>query len=491
MLVLNEAEAPPVTQRLSKLPWVMVCPPELGHARAPYFVTEDGHRWTPIGQNDAISWPELRGLFRRKDIATAERYLDLLASHGVTVLRLMLEYAQVQTRYFERPAGRFQPGMIRLWDDLFAMCEARGLRVLLTPFDTFWTWIKWASHPYNANNGGPCRDRTGLLLCPETRKLIKARLGFAAERWGGSGALFAWDLWNEIHPAYSKDSAECFSDFIADLSEHVRGIENRLYGRAHPQTVSMFGPHLVLDARIPDAIFRHPLLDFASTHFYEEGTIDHPRNTVDAALAVGRLMRDSLRETPAERPFFDSESGPIHTFKDHHKTLPEPFDDEYFRHMQWAHFAGGGAGGGMRWPNRNPHSLTPGMRVAQRGLAAFLPLIDWRTFRRRNLNDEIEVSPARVKAVGCGDDRQALVWLMRTGSTGKNGMIKRKGVAGGARITVPGLDAGRYLITPWNTAEGVASGSLECDHTGGSFTTDVPPFHGDIALAIRSVSYSF
>jgi hypothetical protein len=39
-----------------------------------------------------------------------------------------------------------------------------------------------------------------MLLSRETREAIKARLTFAAERWAGSGALFAWDLWNEIHP---------------------------------------------------------------------------------------------------------------------------------------------------------------------------------------------------------------------------------------------------------------------------------------------------
>src|SRR6476659_5842968 len=128
MLVANPAEKPTSTKTLSKLPWIVVCPPQPGQARAPYFMTEDGAGWAPIGQNDAISWPELNGLFRRKDMASAERYLDLLASHGVTVLRLMMEYAEGGSRYFERPAGRFQPAMIRLWDDLFAMCEERGLR---------------------------------------------------------------------------------------------------------------------------------------------------------------------------------------------------------------------------------------------------------------------------------------------------------------------------------------------------------------------------
>jgi mannan endo-1,4-beta-mannosidase len=455
------------------LSWVRVQPP--------YFITEEGKPFTPIGQNDAITWPELHGLFRRRDTRPAEKYFSTLASHGVTVLRLMLEYSQFQSRYFERPAGKFQPNMVRLWDDIFALCREHGLRVLLTPFDSFWMWIRWDHHPYNRKNGGPCAARETILLCPETRKFIKDRLAFASERWGADGAIFAWDLWNEIHPSYARDSADCFADFITDLSEHLRAFETRRYGRAHPQTVSMFGPHLVLDSRIPDSIFRHPSLDFASTHFYEEGTIDYPLNTVDPAIATGRLMREALFETEPERPFFDSEHGPIHMFKDHHRTLPDAFDEEYFRHMQWAHFAGGGAGGGMRWPNRHPHSLTHGMRQAQCRLARFLPLIDFTRFKRRNLNEEIRVSNPAVKVVACGDDSQAIVWLVRNDTIGANGMLRREAEAATASIEVPGLAPGRYSVTAWDPSAGRETSRFDVDLPG---PIEVPPFVADTALAI-------
>src|SRR4051794_10567570 len=99
-------------QRVAELPWVEVAP------GVPYFATDQGELWTPIGQNDAITWPELRGAFRQRDLLSVETYLQYLAAHGVTCLRLMLEYNQVEHRYLERPAGHFQPNMVRLWDDL-------------------------------------------------------------------------------------------------------------------------------------------------------------------------------------------------------------------------------------------------------------------------------------------------------------------------------------------------------------------------------------
>ena len=364
------------------LTWVSVIP------GVPYFQTDDGQPFHPIGHNDAISWADLNPLFRRRDIPAISAYLANLAAHGVTTLRLMLEYAQVRHRYIESAPGVFNPAMVRLWDDLFALCAQHGLRILLTPFDTFWTWLHFHHHPYNARHGGPLNHPSRSLLDPATRLAIKARLTFAAERWGATGTLFAWDLWNEIHPAQAEMSSEPFMDFIQDLSDHVRSVELRAHGRAHPQTVSLFGPELKWrpHLRMEHPIFRHPALDFANLHVYEEGTIDHPQNTVDAAVGMGRIVRQSLAEITDTRPFFDSEHGPIHTFKDHKRTLPAPFDDELFRHMQWAHLASGGAGGGMRWPNRKPHRLTPGMHLAQQHLAAFLPLLDWHHFPRTNVS---------------------------------------------------------------------------------------------------------
>jgi mannan endo-1,4-beta-mannosidase len=382
------------------LPWIITAP------GIPYFFTEDGKDWMPIGQNDAITWPELKGVFLRKDLTTAENYLIMLKEHGVTCLRLMLEYCHGEHRYFEKPVGTFKPAMVRMWDDIFALCEKHQMRILLTPYDTFWMWIRWKKHPYNLNNTGICNKRSQWLLCNDTRQAIKNRFSFATERWGHSGALFAWDLWNEIHPAHAGNNADVFWSFIEDISSFVRKTEIQLFGKSHPQTVSVFGPELEKDPRIGDCTFRHNLLDFSSVHFYETNTIDNPKNTIDAAISTGRLTREALRNIQDNRPFFDSEHGPIHSFKDKKKTLPEVFDDEYFRHIQWAHFASGGAGGGMRWPNRHPHSLTQGMRKAQLGLSGFLPLINWRNFKRRNLNEEITVSENNIQAFGCGDEHR-------------------------------------------------------------------------------------
>jgi hypothetical protein len=463
------------------LPWIEVAP------GAPYFQTEHGESWTPVGQNDCITWPDLEGLFRRRDLASVDRYLAELAAHGVTCLRLMMEYAEGRHRFLERPAGTFVRSMVRLWDDLFALCACNGLRILLTPFDTYWMWYRWNLHPYNKANGGPCSANSQLLVCPETRSAMRRRLRFAVERWGGSGVLFAWDLWNEIHPAFGGGDRSCFPEFVQDLSETVRQREIELYGRSHPQTVSIFGPAMIKYAT-EESILRHPRLDFASTHLYEQGTIDHPRNTVEPAVGAGRLTREALGDVPAGRPYFDSEHGPIHNYIDHHQMLPEAFDDEYFRHIQWAHLASGGTGGGMRWPYRTPHCLTPGMRKAQKALVGFLPLIDWLRFQRRNLNFEIKIVGRGCTGFACGNAEQAVLWILRVDSRDKEGMLQKDSEPVDVTVQVPGLSLGRYRVTRWDTLAGLPLGCAEIEQShDGTLLVSLPSLRTDVAVALRRV----
>lgn len=464
------------------LPWIGVA------ADAPYFVDDTARPWTPIGQNDAISWVEFEGLFWRRDLPAIDRHLAYLAAHGITCLRFMVEYAQVRHRYLERPAGVFVPAMVRLWDDLFAMCARHGLRILLTPVDTFWMWMHWRHHPWNVANGGPLKRMHEVLLNRDTRDAIKTRLTFMVTRWGGSGALFAWDLWNEIHPAQGGGSVDCWPEFIADLSHHVRDLEHRLYGRAHPQTVSLFGPELWdnpgLDIAGP--IFRHPDLDFASIHIYRSGAIDHPKDTVAPAVAMGKVVRDCLAEITDGRPFLDTEHGPIHSFKDKKLTLPVAFDDEYFRHMSWAHLASGAAGGGMRWPNRRPHTLTVGMRRAQRAMAGFLPLIDWARFARDNRSEA--VTATGFHRFACASETQALVWLLRRNALASDGRVDATTTPRAPDISVPDLRPGTYRITGWDTIVGGVTEAIEAWVGGDSVLRFTPsPIGVDRAFAIRAI----
>ena len=90
-------------ERLSSpttLPWIGVAD------GAPYFVEGNGRPWTPVGQNDAITWPEFAGLLAGSNPAAIERHLESTKHSGVTVLRFMLEYCEHGSAFLEFLSSR-------------------------------------------------------------------------------------------------------------------------------------------------------------------------------------------------------------------------------------------------------------------------------------------------------------------------------------------------------------------------------------------------
>lgn len=451
-----------------------------------YFETLDGQPFLFIGFNDAVSWASLEGLYRRKDVAAADAYLERLAARGVTILRLMLEYAHFDSHLLEKPVGTFNPHMVQFWDDLLARCERLGLRVLLTPWDTFWMSRRWHKHPYNACNGGPAHTPQDFFLNEETIQASIRRLHFVIERWGASGVIAAWDLFNEIHPHWGGTVGQQ-SEVIGRISKAVREKEQALHGFTRPQTVSVFGPDP--DTEYADLIFRHPDLDFATTHIYSKGAIDKPRNTIDSAIVMAQWTRHGLANTPADRPFMDSEHGPIHLFNDHCKMLPEAFDDEYERHMIWTHLACGGAGSGMRWPARHPHILTEGMQQSLGGMAAFARLVDWQRFAPRDVASGVRVGEKGILAFGCSDGRQAVLYMLR-GKNSRNtpGVAAQREPLKQVPVVLSDMQAGEYEVHFWNTLEGCGCGcAMAHAEADGRISWTLPPLGNDMACAVRPV----
>lgn len=449
-----------------------------------YFETADGEPFLFIGPNDALNFPGLGPLFRRRDMAHVEAYLEGLAASGVTLLRLMLEYCHTNHRFFERPPGTFNPAMIRMWDDLFALCGRYGIRVLLAPWDNFWMAWRWRHHPYNVHRGGPAHGPAAFFTDEATIQATERRLRFVVQRWGGNGVFAAWDLFNEIDGYWGGTPAQQF-DVITRLSDTVREAELKLWGFTRLQTVSIFGPQ-PSDAYAP-LIFQHPRLDFATTHIYSKGPIDLPENTVASAVTMAQWVRYGLSQTPASRPFTDTEHGPIHLFNDHKRVLPEPFDDEYERHMMWAHLASGGAGSGMRWPARHPHILTEGMKRALRSLARFVPLLEWRHFAPRSAAEDVALGEHGWLPFACHDGRQAVVWLLRDVPEGHQGVLPSRAPLRDVAFALRCLEPGSYRVTLWNTLEGRTETTQDAlVAQDGVLRLWLPTLGNDLALAIVS-----
>jgi mannan endo-1,4-beta-mannosidase len=98
----------------------------------------------------------------------------------------------------------------------------------------------------------------------------------------------------------------------------------------------------------------------------------------------------------------------------------------------------------------------------------------------------LEASSDVAACFGCGDDAQAVIWLLRKDSIGRNGMLCTDAKPVELRIRVPGLSAGRYSITGWNTRDGLICALSEVQKGNEPFLpVQVPPFVTDLALAIH------
>lgn len=449
-----------------------------------YFETTEGKPFLFIGPNEALTWPGIAALYRRRDMPAVEAYLQSLADNGATILRFMLEYAHGEARYFEKPVGRFVPAMVRMWDDLFDLCEKVGLRILLAPWDNFWMSYRWHKHPYSVLNGGPAAGPGSFFTDEATIAASIRRFEFVVERYANRAVLAAWDLFNEIHP-YWGGKPEQQMEVLTRQSDAIRAAERRVQGWTRLQTVSMFGP----DPKdgYAEMIFRHPCLDFCTTHIYYKGAIDLPRETVGGAVAMAKWTRHGLENSPPGRPFTDTEHGPIHMFNDHKRWHEEAFDAEYERHLMWAHLASGGAGSGMRWPARHPHLLTPTTRAQYESLARFSREIDWRTFTPRDWRAKIAVSGAGSRdfhRFAVGDTKQAVVFLLRRFPSGQRGVLPPLPPLEGTALTLRGLQAGQWRVTLFDPRQGCVLQQCET-RVKGALTVALPGWEHSLAVASR------
>jgi mannan endo-1,4-beta-mannosidase len=447
-------------------------------ANGRYFQDESGLGFIPIGQNDGIPWPGLVDLLQTRDSQAAEAYIRDLRAHGVNVSRIMMEYAQDTSTYFEQPVGNFNPEAIAFWDRFIELAENQGLYLLLTPYDTFWQAKTWESYPYNAVNGGPCKTKRDWLTAPDAIQAQKMRWEFMLQRWGGSPAIFAWDLMNEIDLWWGCTADE-INTYITEMATFVRETELALWRRTHLLTAS--SASAVPEGALGQVIYNHPALDFANTHLYAGFGVREPVDTIEGAYEFVEAVRLSLQSIRQPRPYFDSESGPIDGWiKD------ARFDTEYHHNLSWAHLASGGAGSGMRWPYTWPHHILPEMRDNLLGMARFASTVDWVNFNSRSIAQRLRVDRPGILKTGCGDKHTAIVWLLadkRLQSAPSLDSLSLK--------IYDILEDGEYTVEIWETYNGNILDQFLVSVEGRRLQFTLPAFDvpvGDVAIKISPIA---
>ena len=439
------------------------------------FVMPNGQTTVLIGENDGTMWPGCWDLWQNNDLAATESYVAGLAANGVNCMRIMLEDGGSADGYIENPLGNFNNTRdINFWDKFLPLCSKYNMTVLLTPWDTFWMNLHWSTNPYNAANGGPCVTDRDFIVNPVARAAQKARFKYMIDRWGNSSAIFAYDLLNEFDIWWSASDAERKA-WVDEMAQYVQDYEYQKWGHRHMVTVSTANAQP--GGVIGDVQYRHPRFEFSNTHQYYGGTVNNPQNIIDPIISVNGGVKYSLGYIQDGRPYFDSESGPI-SLPSPWLTNNTPFDDQYYHHLAWAHFASGGTGIGQRWPYRNPHYLTPGMHATQKAVSIVASDIDWTTFDVANADGRVSSNHPELILMASADTRQAVIWL-----TEDVRQVVAHSITG-ATLTFTGLAPGRYSVSCWDPNTGSLIKQAAPVAADGTVTITLPTIWLDLAVTI-------
>lgn len=276
-----------------RLPPVHVDPRQTtGFARA------DGRAFLPIGAN--VAWaqsPDVVGYYRETFAAFAAANLNWMRVWMAHWGRTNLDWVNAEDGAAIPPGG-IDPTVAARWDALLAAAEEHGVYVqlVLQHHGQFSTTVNpnWADHPWNAARpGGFLKSPSDFFTDPTARLLTALKYRYIVARWGWSPALFAWELFNEVHwvDALKIDRNEAaVARWHDDMAKFIRSVD--VY--AHPITTS------TEDLRSPI----YASMDFLQPHLYSAQLISAAR-TLAPRLAddtrpvfYGEFGDDHLRVSP-------------------------------------------------------------------------------------------------------------------------------------------------------------------------------------------------
>lgn len=371
-----------------------------------FFQHVDGTPFTPIGYNHNPDWePFVTANPRREDYdpVISDQYMQHLHESGVNVVRLMIETPP--SGNLEDPIGTFSPEHVRWIDNIFLSARKHRIKLIITPWDTFWMNLRWETTPYNPALGGLVKNRIDFITDTEVRKQEKRRLQYMIDRWGNTGDVFAWELLNEADNWWGASAAQ-LDEWTHDMAQFVRSYEHSKWGRNHLVNVSFM--ESMPKGDLGRLAYDSPDLDYASTHLYI-GVSRAPKDRFGPALTEVEGVNYSLGKLIDTRPYIDTENGPIDRWIE-----DACFDDDVFLGMIWAHMASGAAGSGFRWPYRHPHHLTEGMLSHLKHLSVFAETVPWHELSGKFAS--VSISSTGGSANACfGTEHAAILWSTAKG----------------------------------------------------------------------------
>ncbi len=241
-------------------------------SRNPYYMRYDNNEpYIPIGHN--VGWWNEDGTDQWKDTFTkmgrvGENWTRIWMTHfyqGTT-----LEWRS-HKQYYDGVGVISLPIAWRL-DRIVESCEQNGISMQLAlqhhgQFSTS-TNPNWDDNPYNiihaATDGGFLENAADFFTDPEARRITKYKYRYIIARWGYSGAILAWELFNEVQytDGWRNDRASVV-DWHDEMASYIKSVDP--FG--HLVTTSSDGSGF-------ENIWTQDNIDLVQVHYYGSYTIN-------------------------------------------------------------------------------------------------------------------------------------------------------------------------------------------------------------------------
>ena len=199
----------------------------------------------PPARTEAGGTPAVRPAeeFRKHFIA--------LARHNGNAARLVLSLSGLALEGAE--AGRFDPEVAALLDEIFRAAQARDVRLILCAESSRDIAERSASHPYFREKNGPLAATPEFFRNVAAKKLFQNRLTYLAARYGAYRALWSWELMDRVDECWAalkqnpndprlkpgeadlaRRARRDVQEWVEEMAVHIRGMD----GHEHPVCIS-------------------------------------------------------------------------------------------------------------------------------------------------------------------------------------------------------------------------------------------------------------
>lgn len=422
------------------------------------FVVGMGGAFVPLGANRC--WGNV--LHTDEYLTDMERQ----AESGANVIRVWLAPWWMPV---EPVRGRYDAIACARMDAILAKAEELGLRVILCieqhgNLEPAGREVgRWPEHPYNANNGGPCRDIMHFFTSYEARRLFGNRLRYLVARYGHSTAIMAWEFFNEVEWIPVEYGGFAQNRPLLEEWHRVMG--------AYLRQLDAFG-HLVAtsgDAQMQVNLVKAGAVDFVQLHVYGDSLAD------DIANAVGD-MRNRV-----DVPVVVSEFG-WRTRKDGVGYVTEGVCSAFMS----------GASGALPWlqDDKNLEDGYARMKSAAEFINAISPLAGFEPIPTQNLVSARKLEgggwavgqDCGLKFMGLRRKDEVVLFIRRAAAT-----PALKGTSG---VLLIGLPSSAYAVEYWDPSLGEKTGEAHVTAAGETLVVEMPEFKGQLAVRVKAAQAS-